>query len=131
MFKSLISLVFVSLISATVFENTALVITDNVVSEMKNAVRSFPKVSVDDRSSAIAAIKSVRADFPGVCVKVMAESVSLMSDSGSKSSKMKKMNTAFKAIKLMDLGYLNLTVFAMHPELAKNAMKKKFGHSKR
>lgn len=116
-----------TLVSARSFKETALELTDNVVYGMKNAAKSFPKMSTRDKNSAISAITAVRNEFPAVCVKVLHESVAMMAESGSSNPKMQKLNTAYKAIKLMDLGYLNLTVFAMHPDLAKNAMKASMG----
>ncbi len=118
--KTILVLIF-SLVSARSYKETAWELTDNVVDGMKSAAKAFPKMSVKDKNSAIAAIKVIQNDFPAVCYKVLIDSVAMMAESPKSNPKMQKLNTAYKSIKLLDLGYLNLTVFAMHPELIKNA----------
>lgn len=120
-----------SLVSAGSFKETALQLTDNVVYGMKTSAKSLTAMTLKDKTSVLAAIKTVKRDFPSVCLKVMQESATVMADSGSSNPKIQKLNAAYKAIKLMDLGYLNITVFSMHPELAKMAMKASMGKSKR
>lgn len=131
MFTSLIVIALVSLVSAGSFQETALQLTDNVVYGMKTSAKAVPSMSLRDKNSVIAAIKSIKSDFPSVCLKVMHESAEMMAESDSQNPKIRKLNAAYKAIKLMDLGYLNLTVFSMHPEVAKMAMKASMGKVKR
>jgi hypothetical protein len=122
--KTILVLIF-SLVSARSYKETAWELTDNVVDGMiYSAAKAFPKRSFKDKNSAIAAIKVIQNDFPAVCYKVLIDSVAMMAESLESNPKMQKLKTAYKSIKLLELGYLNLTVFAMHPELIKNSKAK-------
>jgi hypothetical protein len=119
MFKYFVVLC-ITLVSAGSFSETASQLTSNVIEGMKDAAREHQKITIKDKNAAIRAMKAVRDQFPAYCVKVLGDSQKEMAKSESTSPKMHKLKTAYQTVILLEMGAINMTAFAMHPELASN-----------
>ena len=121
LFKSLISFAFLCLISASKVRDIANAITDQVSNEMISIGKSIPNLNQKEKVNIENGIIAIQDNLTPLCILTIKKASDIPS-----SSKMGKMTTAFKAIKLMEIGYVNISIFAMHPELLKKMNTKNF-----
>jgi len=116
MFKYFVVLC-ITLVSAGSFSETASQLTSNVIEGMKDAAREHQKITIKDKNAAMRAMKAVRDQFPAYCVKVLGDSQKEMAKSESTSPKMHKLKTAYQTVILLEMGAINMTSFAMNPNM--------------
>jgi hypothetical protein len=107
MFKYFVVL-FITLVSAGSFRETAYQLTSNMIEGMMDAARKYRRISTEDKNSAIRAMTAVRDQFPAYCVQVLGY---------AQTNKIDKLKTAHQTVLLLGMETVNMTTFAMNPNL--------------